>query len=688
MPQTNIYCKKGHDVCLKMMNDAINQGLKAVQSYPKITPSSFDIFYELKETSRLDTFLSQYCDNRDIMIYYDHTHRNCTFNSFRVSTKTPLIKTKATNPYISGVPDDINPASMKTYYNIPLYDPQTIGIRPQIAVISLGGYYNPSDFTYYWENICLIPPTGLPTVTNHLVSGNILPTFARNLESIENTLDIELIGGFCPNADIHFYSAPNTYLGYKQAFVDAIADGMNLISTSWGQTEDRFYGSITLLDDYDAVFETAVNNGIIICAAAGDFGSSDNDYRTFSIVGYSIPVPVPHVNFPASSPHVVACGGTSLFYDVTNPVGNQETAWVYGGGGQSGHFQRPLYQGAWNPNWPVSPIVYGGTSTPNARTLPDISFNADPNSPWHIYFDGYDDQGSGTSACSPIMTSLLGIYYSISDPASAPRQGYFGSGFNYFLYNAPSSTTRTIGFGFNITVDRDPITTEINPFGLFLQTSNTYYAIFEPQLSFCTGRGAIDGVKLFNYLNGIVCVVKGTRILMSNGQYKPIEQIVRGDMVIGYNGHIYKVATINHQVISPNEPLDMIELPPNSLGKGIPVNKLLITPNHPIFFKGARRPAKCFKLLSQVVEHRQVKPHVLLQKELQGSVGDYLLYDLQFDEDGSYIAEGLAIQSRSPWSDLTPLDRDLYFDQSRYTDQRHWDSLHHQLPLDLDEVLP
>ena len=44
----------------------------------------------------------------------------------------------------------------------------------------------------------------------------------------------------------------------------------------------------------------------------------------------------------------------------------------------------------------------------------------------------------------------------------------------------------------------------------------------------------------------------------------------------------------------------------------------------------------------------------------------YTLYDLQFDDDGSYVAENVMIQSRSPWSDLTPLPKNLYYDDTRY----------------------
>ena len=60
--------------------------------------------------------------------------------------------------------------------------------------------------------------------------------------------------------------------------------------------------------------------GITITAAAGDNGSSDglNDGKN-------------HVDFPASSPHVLAAGGTSL--TVANGAIDQETVWNDGAQG-------------------------------------------------------------------------------------------------------------------------------------------------------------------------------------------------------------------------------------------------------------------------------------------------------------------------------------------------------------------
>ena len=64
--------------------------------------------------------------------------------------------------------------------------------------------------------------------------------------------------------------------------------------------------------------------------------------------------------------------------------------------------------------------------------------------------------------------------------------------------------------------------------------------------------------------------------------------------------------------------------------------------------------------------------------------GKYTVYDLQFESEGSYVANGVTVQSRSPRSEITPLSRELYFNDELYTDLTVWDTLNHPLPLDFE----
>lgn len=87
----------------------------------------------------------------------------------------------------------------------------------------------------------------------------------------------------------------------------------------------------------DQAFADAAALGVTVTAAAGDSGSSDNPKSSRSV----------HVDFPASSPHVLACGGTSLVADTGTGTVSSETVWNNGptrgstGGGISDVFPLP-----------------------------------------------------------------------------------------------------------------------------------------------------------------------------------------------------------------------------------------------------------------------------------------------------------------------------------------------------------
>lgn len=676
--------------------------------YPDITPNLVQIITHDSDDLLLNQLLSDVEHVSDIYIFYDISDDKCTKNIFKINAKHNTDKIANNNGYITGVPDIILPSTMRKYYNFPVVQPTDVN-RPNIAVISLGGYYSAKDLSNYWEKCGL---TNIkPTITDHLVSGTgSLPPFDSNDASVENTLDIELIGGFCPSANIHFYSATNSDSGYLQAFQQSINDKMDIISTSWGANEEQFYGlSSQLIPIFNTLFKRAVTGKIsssnesvsvsthysIICAATGDYGSSDHNYNEYN-VGTNNKVPIPHIDFPASSPWVIACGGTSLYLDtdIDPSIADQESAWYFGGGGESSFFPRPDFQqlyAPWNNSWPASPICYKINGSPYPRTIPDVVFNADPNSPWTIIFAGYESEGAGTSACAPIMASLLGEFYVASKPNASPRQGYFGNGFLPSLYNSPSACIKRVRYGNNITVNRNPITTAPNPYGLYDGFSNTYYAIWsqDTKYTMCSGVGVVNGQQLIQYLNTIVCVAKGTLILMENHQQLPIEQIKRGDRVIGYKQQIFRVADVNKQLIPERSLIDIMEFRKNSIGVNIPSETLFITPNHPIFYGKFRKPAKTFTYLSNIVGHIQINPEHIIQPEISPDDKPiYYLYDLQFDDDGSYIANNTLIQSRSPWSDITPLKKELYYDISKYSEELCWDCKNQPLPLNENILIP
>src|SRR5262249_12575787 len=132
--------------------------------------------------------------------------------------------------------------------------------------------------------------------------------------------------------------------------------------------------------------------GMTVYVASGDNGSSDG-----------VGDPKAHVDFPASSPNVLACGGTSLTSSGTtitsevvwNNASNQTT-----GGGISDVFAGPAYQN--NANLPASANAGAGTG----RGVPDVSGHA---AAYSIYFYGNTITARGTSAVAPLWAGLTAL---------------------------------------------------------------------------------------------------------------------------------------------------------------------------------------------------------------------------------------------------------------------------------------
>ena len=191
------------------------------------------------------------------------------------------------------------------------------------------------------------------------------------------------------------------------------------------------------------------------------------------------------------------------------------------------------------------------------------------------------------------------------------------------------------------------------------------------------GNGETDG----GLSTSLACVLSNTLILLGNNEKREIKDVQRGDE-INCDGEIKRVCVINKQLLNGDAIVNMVKFEMGSLGENKPYRSLYVTKNHPIIYEGSRRPAYCFQNLDGVTFYKNIK-----MSDLLGVMEDYNLYDLQFEDDSSYMANGILVQSRSPYSDLTPLSKKLYFDESKYKNERTWDSLNHKLPLCRDVLL-
>lgn len=160
-------------------------------------------------------------------------------------------------------------------------------------------------------------------------------------------------------------------------------------SASFGECEfDAYLDGSMVIDD--EIFAEAAAQGQTTFASAGDTGGFCAVTPT-----NGVPAGAPDVNYPASSPYVVAVGGTTL---ITNSNGSydEELAWTGGGGGTS------LFESA--PYWQL-PVV--PPTTNEGKGLPDIAMDADPNSGANVVVDGSTEVVGGTSLSSPLS---LGVW--------------------------------------------------------------------------------------------------------------------------------------------------------------------------------------------------------------------------------------------------------------------------------------
>ncbi|HEX7736719.1 MAG TPA: S53 family peptidase [Ktedonobacteraceae bacterium] len=351
-------------------------------------------------------------------------------------------------------PNGYTPPQLAQLYDFP---PGLDGSGECVALIELGGGYNDADLTAYFQQLGVAKPQ----VISVSVDGGTNSPGDPNGADGEVALDIEVVGGVAPGAKIAVYFAPNTDRGFIDAITQAIHDTTNnpsVISISWGSPEVNWTSQA--MNTMDQAFQTAALLGVTICVAAGDNGSSDgvNDNKA-------------HVDFPASSPNALGCGGTRL--DATGSQVSDEVVWnetTTGegatGGGISDIFPLPN----WQANAHVPPSV---NDQHTGRGVPDVAGDADPMTGYQVYFDGQSVPIGGTSAVAPLWSGLIAL---INQKRGKPV-GYL----NPYLYQnyqqlAQNKALRDITSGNN----------------------GSYSAV--PGWDACTGLGTPDGALLLQAL--------------------------------------------------------------------------------------------------------------------------------------------------------------------------------------------
>lgn len=358
------------------------------------------------------------------------------------------------------------PAELATIYSFPAGD----GKGQTVGLLEFGGGYFEEDLVTFCKNANISP---LPVVKTVSVNGT--PVDQRDGAEGEVMLDVEVVGGICPAATIVVYFSTFDENGWISALDTAVHDDDNpvsVISISWGYAEDAqgawSEGAIDAIND---TLKAAALLGITVCVAAGDDGSDDQ-------VGDGHA----HVDFPSSSPYVLAVGGTTLRKSKSGQV--NEVAWKDGdglrqdnggstGGGVSVHFPRPDWQ-----NVSVRSVNPGSI---DGRVIPDVAADASANTGYWTVVDGQGGASGGTSASAPLWAALVAR---INESLAGSRQVGYLTPLLYQQGGLGERGCRDITSGNNITASVGGYTAGAG-----------YDAV--------TGWGVPDGGKLLEGLKGL-----------------------------------------------------------------------------------------------------------------------------------------------------------------------------------------
>ena len=262
-------------------------------------------------------------------------------------------------------PNGVTPDEIKFLYHLP-----SSGGRGTIAIISA---YNAisiendlADFDAQFS---------LPSCTT---KNGCLETHRMSAQeksdagwALETALDVEWAHAIAPSAHILLVSATSPSGANFLSALDYVSNRRDVVSVSmsWGGPE--FPEEVTL----DSHFVS--KSKAVYFASSGDTGTG--------------------ASWPASSPNVVAVGGTTIVFD-RNQKPRGEIAWSGSGGGMSAYEEAPIYQ-----------TGYSIPKSNGMRAIPDVAYDADPKTGFPIVHDSVWRTVGGTSAGAPQWAALAAL---------------------------------------------------------------------------------------------------------------------------------------------------------------------------------------------------------------------------------------------------------------------------------------
>lgn len=298
----------------------------------------------------------------------------------------PMFRSFAGQPQIV-----YTPLELGKLYSFP---EDTDGTGRTLAVITITGGWRQADIDAYFAQLGLRTPVIRTVEIDGTGNAPGPAAEAPTPADIEAVLDVQVAGALAPGAELVNYFAPNTDSGILNALRSAVhaTPTPTAISLSWGSSEKS--NSKHFVAAMEELLMEAAALGITVCAASGDAGSGNDEHDGGS-----------HVNYPASSPHVLAVGGTTLIADPGTHTIHSETVWNTGAGRATGGGVSDLFD---LPSWQAQATVpnrYGKTE--RGRGVPDVAADADSMTGYQILMNGKVGFVGGTSPATPLWAALV-----------------------------------------------------------------------------------------------------------------------------------------------------------------------------------------------------------------------------------------------------------------------------------------
>jgi subtilase family serine protease len=272
---------------------------------------------------------------------------------------------------VNSTPAGYSPGDLRSAYGLTDADrgyPYTT-----IAIVDAYGYTNALKDLNIYRNQFLM--SSLPLCANADSTGCFAKYNQKGQQSSyprdntgwaqETALDLQMASAMCPACKIILVEASsNSYTNLAAAENMAFNLGAKIISNSYGGGES-------------GINDSAYNHdGIAITVSSGDSGYG--------------------VQYPASSSHVIAVGGTSLYLS----SGRYETVWSGAGSGCSNYYSKPTWQ--------------LDTTGCAKRTVADVSAVADPSTGVAVYAPTSSRSSAwmvfgGTSVAAPLIAGIYAI---------------------------------------------------------------------------------------------------------------------------------------------------------------------------------------------------------------------------------------------------------------------------------------